>query len=318
MNVLLTGVTGNLGNEVAIELLNRGINVIPILRLSRRLEFLQKDFHFSETLVADLLQPLELNTQTIIDCVVHCAGDVNFLGGGEINRKMIANIIVFAKKYNIPIFHISTAFIYNKSNGFNNNYELDKFNTEKLLENSGIAYSIVRPSVIVGNSRTGKIINSSGYYEIVNRFVKVAQKARKENIKIRYPKLLGKSDMVPVDQVADCIVNLVQSNKLNMVYATNPNPPDASWVFSRSMAFFGLLETFDIINCTFEEFGKLQLNEYENDLYLFGKHFNRYWDYNGKFPNTSIVKNSIDEVFLKRTLTFFEKFMLSKYETAMH
>jgi len=101
-----------------------------------------------------------------------------------------------------------------------------------------------------------------------------------------------------------------------MVYATNPNSPDASWVFSRSMAFFGLLEAFDIINCTFEEFGKLNLNKYERDLYLFGRHFNRYWDSNEKFPTTSIVDNTIDEVFLKRTLSFFEKYMLSKYETA--
>ncbi len=306
MRALLTGSTGNLGHEVMFELLKRSVEVVPLVRKGRMESF--PAGRFETPVIADLLEAEPILYDGTVDCIVHCAGDVRFKDAGDNNRRMMEQILRFARARQTPVHFVSTAFVYRPEGsvaGFTNAYEEDKLGAEEMLKASGLPHSILRPSVITGTTSTGVLKNYTGYYLIVNAFRTAVQTARAHGRKLRFPAMHGLSDMVPVDQVAFHVVDAVIGEETGLRYITNPEPPLASFVLAKTLAFLEFTDTVDVVDISFEEFGGLSHTEEEALLYRFANNFQRYWSQDYRFPASVCTENRIDERYLRRTLTAF-------------
>lgn len=311
MKVLLTGITGNLGYEVAHDLIQRGITVVPVIRRPARQEvILDLKGQFKEGVVyGDLLGDAPIKYSGDADCIVHCAGVVHFRDTRSANEKMTLKVIDIAQKLKIPVYLISTAFVYrpiSASNVFNNSYEEDKWKAEQALINSDIPYTIFRPSILTGNSQTGKIQNFSGYYMGISAFLSAMEGSRKEH-KVRFPRLSGLINMIPVDQAAQSMGNIIENRQSGLFYITTPNPPVFDWVLEESLDFFRAKDRLEFMDCSFEEFGKLELSDQEKKLYKSSVHFYPYWSINYDFPASVCADNLIDTKYLEKILKYFQQ-----------
>lgn len=317
MKVLLTGISGNLGYEVALEFHKRGIDIIPVIRPGKKDLPLVKHIQFPKIIETDLTKDEGFTISDTVDCIVHCAGNIHFRNTGNTNEAMMKTLTRFAKRSETPIYFVSTAFIYRPLGmkvSFNNNYELDKFQAEQVLISSKVPHTILRPSVLVGNSKTGQIQNFSGYYSIVKGFLAAVDISRKNGKKLRFPNLPGRSDLITVDQVAGCIGDIVQNERLELLYLTNPNPPQASWVLDETLKFFEVSDEVSILNITFEAYGKMDLSDEERRLHTFCMNYNPYWSIKYNFPTTICSENLIDHEYLTRTLSYFSSQNFNKNE----
>lgn len=312
MKVLLTGITGNLGYEVSLNLARRGITVVPCVRPGRTDFLSSHPIKFDQVIECDLTNvssDVFVNDLDSIDCIVHCAGDVHFNVAGNKNQQMMLFVTKIAENLKVPVYAVSTAFVYKppeRINAFNNNYEEDKFQSEQILISSGIEYCILRPSVLTGNSDTGNIQNFSGYYLIVRAFLSSIHKAGNQKIALRFPRMLGNSDMVPVDEAADRISQIVESKRLGeIIYITNPNPPSSEWILDETLKFYGVSNMVNMLDISFHEFGKLNLTDEELALYKFISHFAPYWSKVYNFPESVCKNNMVDSAYLKKILTVF-------------
>lgn len=91
----------------------------------------------------------------------------------------------------------------NVGQGFFNAYEQSKMEAELLVEalKASVPVTVYRPSMIVGESLTGRIRNFFGIYE----FLKLAQMGK---LPILPADPLARPDLVPLDYVADALVSL--------------------------------------------------------------------------------------------------------------
>ena len=306
MNVLLTGITGNLGFEIAHSLKQREVEIVPVVRKVSALEKL--NLPPENAIEADLVDGSVKIDPNNIDSIVHSAGNVHFEKSGESNSKMMQSVVQVAKELNVPIYYVSTAFLWRESvsvDDLRNTYERDKYNSEKILKDSGVPHTIFRPSVLVGSTESGQLINWSGYYLLVTKFLEAAKVSG--NSKIRFPGLTGTSNMVPVDQAAETISEIVTSNTLGkLIYITNPEPPEAQWVLDKTLEFFGVRDRFEFLDIKFSEYEKLDKTEADNILYVSGKHFGSYWSLPYNFPKSALDRNLITEEYIKKTLHSFQ------------
>lgn len=306
MKVLLTGITGNLGYEIAQNLKRRGISVLPIVRKLTSLEKL--GFSVENAVESDLAQDTLKVTSGEVDYIIHSAGNVHFERSGSSNSEMMRSIIRVAEDLKVPIYYVSTSFLWREPGSIEvsrNAYESDKSNAEKILRDSGVPNTIFRPSVLAGNSESGKLINWTGYYLLVSKFLETAKVSNAT--KIRFPLLTGSSNMVPVDQVAETITETVTNNILGkLVYVTNPEPPSAQWVLNTTLKFLKIKERFEFLDIDFANYKKLERSREEEILYVTGKHFSPYWSLAYNFPKSEIKDNLITEEYLKNTLRSFQ------------
>jgi len=127
--------------------------------------------------------------------------------------------------------HISTAYVAGKSEGIINedpqgeptppgfwsNYEESKYNAERVVRESELPYSIFRPGMVVGDSKTGEIKTFNTVYALLKLYI---------NGKLRFiptsPSLT--LNMVPVDYVAHAVSNLTfnQEAKGKTFHLTTP------------------------------------------------------------------------------------------------
>lgn len=310
MKVLLTGITGNLGYEVSLELIKHGIEVVPCVRPGKGKALSFHPSKFDEVVECDLTEVKEIEFSGNIDCIIHCAGIVHFREAENKNEQMMLAVIKLAKKLKVPVYFISTAFVYRPIGtkiDFNNAYEKDKFNAEELLKNSHVPHGIFRPSVLTGHSQTGQIRNFSGFYTIVQAFLVAARASRARGHRLRFPRMTGESNMVPVDQAAESIVKAIQGNCLETIFITNPEPPKSEWVLDNVLNFYKIRDIVNIMDISFEEFGALDLTEEETTLYRLSSHFNPYWSMKYKFPPSVYSRNLISRDYLARALKFFHE-----------
>lgn len=315
MNILCTGLTGNLGQEIAKDLNSRNHKIYAITRDKSKLK--KYKVKINTVIEHDLLSDNELEVNFAIDCIVHCAGNVHFRDTGNDNEKMALQLIKLAKQKRIPLFLVSTAYIYRPDNNittFNNAYEQDKYNAEQQLINSGLKYGIFRPSILVGNSKTGEIHTMSGYYSIVKALYLALSILKSKKQKIRFPKLNGKSNLVPIDQAAFHIGEEIDKQNFKTHYITNPKPPDASWVLSETLNYFGLSEQLELIDLSFEQFTKIDLSIEEQKMYKFISHYYPYLILNTSFPTTICIENLINHNYLQNTLKYLKQSGFLKYD----
>jgi long-chain acyl-CoA synthetase len=201
-----------------------------------------------------------------VDVVFHCAADVN-LGKDPYGKTYInnyqgtKNLLKIAKRLNVKAFHqVSTAYVAGKNPGvvyedtprenpvFNNSYEKSKYNAERLVRESGIPYTIYRPSIIVGNLKDGRIRRPLAFYRILEFFAKMKkQQCAKQGLQPYEPINLtmhlqahssNKIYFVPIDYVQKTISDLFllsPSNKTYHITGKNPGSLDDIADISRSL-----------------------------------------------------------------------------------
>src|SRR3989344_4888142 len=104
--------------------------------------------------------------------------------------------------------------------------------------------------------------------------------------------------MIPVDQAAQSMGDIIENRQLGLFYITTPNPPVFDWVLEKSLDFFRARDYLEFIDCSFKEFGELDLTDQEKRLYKTSAHFYPYWSINYDFPISVCSNNLINSEYL--------------------
>lgn len=202
--ILVTGATGFLGSHFAFALLKAGYRVTVLARSAKNLQARDRiarlaDWHGLEAgprgrlevLEGDILDPgwaaeaAELGGPGRFDEIVHCASSTAFAERkrAEIEAANIGglrNVLDFAVRSGCLFFHhVSTAYAAGRRAGrcpedwveagpFTNVYEETKASGEILARDvcrrEGIRLNVYRPSIVTGDSRTGRTLRFNALY----------------------------------------------------------------------------------------------------------------------------------------------------------
>jgi len=252
--MLVSGITGTLGSAIGPKLKER---CYFLVRGGRDRPNLSLDY--GQVIKGDITRPLcdvsqedlSLLKQEGIDKILHIAASVKFDENLSeeifaINLTGTKNILDLAKCLGVREFHyISTAY----ASTSRNPYERSKAAAEELVKASGIKYNIYRPSVLVGDSRTGEISDFNGFYGGCAGLYLLAERDRIKrgyDGEVSYPLCMVCSststiNLVPVDWVSETILKLMRLGVRNEIYnITHPNPPNVRWVMDTGFKVLGI------------------------------------------------------------------------------
>jgi thioester reductase-like protein len=236
-DVMLTGATGFVGQELLGRLLDRGDRHVHALVRGdddRGAAARLPEHARLSVWAADIERPgLGLDAARAdalaerVSTVIHCAASVSFSLGLEESRRV--NVAGTRRMAELAercagrgdglerFSYVSTAYVAGAHRGafsedcldvgqsFRNPYERSKFEAELLLREraSGLPLQVLRPSIVVGDSRTGWTSSFNVLYPPLKAFARgaiPALPARRES----------PVDVVPVDYVADSVERLAR------------------------------------------------------------------------------------------------------------
>ena len=237
MRYVVTGGTGFIGRRVVSRLLdaNPGAEVRVLVRRSSlgRFERLAESWgERAKPLVGELTEPhLGLTDEAItevgdVDHVVHCAAIYDITAPEAEQRAANVEgtqaVIELARRLDATLHHVSSIAVAGDFHGEYTEDDFDigqqlptpyhqtKFEAELLVRSTtGLRYRIYRPAVVVGDSRTGEMDKIDGPYYFFGVLAKLAVLPRLT------PMMLpdtGRTNIVPVDYVADAIVALLHAD----------------------------------------------------------------------------------------------------------
>lgn len=286
--IVLTGATGFLGSHLMASLLSKGYNVTVLgrsdreetlsERISRLLQWLGTYDRIDQVACfeADLSKEnLGLDTKDYLrlcsnaGSVIHCASDTSFSEGKRdkvisANIESLKGILEFSRLARIRIFHyISTAYVAGNSviscreiisgaNAFTNVYEESKACAERVItrfcEKNSICLSIIRPSIVYGDSRNGRSLKFNALYIPVRSMQSLkdiymndlnnngGKKSSKYGIyidkdgylniplKIYLPEK-GSINLIPVDYFVDAAMKIIGNCSQNGIFHLTTNSP---------------------------------------------------------------------------------------------
>jgi len=332
MKTLMIGSTGSLGlaltkfllqNKEELILLVRSKNTdLAIKKIEKKFggDFLEQYKNQLVIVQGDLKNLEQLNKyKNEIDKIINSSGDI-FLGDGEYDRLYrtncldLQNFLRYLKKFeNLKyIMHTSTYYISDIFYGFPfvNHYEQTKIIGENIVYDYGIKnnlnFSIIRPSIIIGNSKTGKISNCSGYctyLEILNRIL------RKNTDKIFL--VPGKKDMpvniIFIDWLVEQIYIIFKNEYTGSFNLANQNPPKFGWLLENSLELLHLQQEKILFLDDIED----KKTKYSNLLIKLG--LDVFKEYTSRpevlILNPKIKKHpQIQRWHLKKQIEFYKKF----------
>ncbi len=176
----------------------------------------KSDFGLDESAYRTLVQ----STSYIIHCAANTTPNLSIEELRRINVTGTANVIAFAKDVQrdhglCRLSHISTAYVAGKRNGsigedelddrfgFSSLYERTKFESEQLISavESELSISIFRPSLVIGDSKTGAVKIFNTIYYLLKQYLTGHLHFVPTSSKF-------KVNLVPVDYVANAVVDL--------------------------------------------------------------------------------------------------------------
>jgi thioester reductase-like protein len=156
--------------------------------------------------------------------VVHCAASISFSLPLEEARRInvggTSGVLELARAADAHgvlerLIHVSTAYVAGEREGrvrederdvgqrHRNTYERTKLEAEQLVARSGLPASVLRPSIVVGDSRTGWTPAFNVIYWPLRAFARGLLRTVPADPD-------GRVDIVPVDRVADALLALVE------------------------------------------------------------------------------------------------------------
>lgn len=212
--VLLTGASGVVGQALLERLAG-----CPVICLVHRRAV---DGHRMTTVRGDLALPhfgldraVYDDLAARVDVVVHCAAITAFSADpgrtNALNVRGTENVLAFARRAKAALQHVSTAFVTRQDltrDGYGSArpevYLDSKRLAEQAIVDSGTAANIIRPSVVIGDSVTGRIAQFQGLHAIAGALLGKA-----------LPMLPlepdTKIDFVPQNVVANVIAGLLRA-----------------------------------------------------------------------------------------------------------
>ncbi|MBM7094298.1 SDR family oxidoreductase [Bacillus sp. H-16] len=270
MKIFVTGATGFVGSKLTEKLLEKGHHVYALVRSERKkkalLDKIPQSLMKRFNIVFGSLSDSSLNldedrvkelTEDKIDIVYHSAAYLSFDDreretSFNINVEGTRNILDFAvtigaKKF----FHVSTAYtlgmkeyaketLHDTNGAFVNSYEESKCHAEHLVYSyrDRLDVSIFRPSIIIGDSKTGEAETTFALYGMLRSFQlfkKRIERRISEQSK-RYTFLCDEntpSNFVPVDYVVNVLsTGADEAEKGEIYHITNSYELSNGAIFS--------------------------------------------------------------------------------------
>jgi nucleoside-diphosphate-sugar epimerase len=145
-----------------------------------------------------------------VDCIVHSAAVTSFNQSSEAIRQTnvagTEHMLDLAARARVPFYHVSTAFVHPRGQAAGvpdaDPYEASKREGECAVRKSGVPHVIIRPSIVIGDSRSGRIAHFQGLYLMVDLLTR--------GLLPVVPALpTARADFVPQDVVAEAITTLI-------------------------------------------------------------------------------------------------------------
>lgn len=308
---VLTGATGFLGSHVLAALLQRGDRVIVLGRrsvgesLATRIDTVLAWFDLRErssrieTAEVDLSKPLcglaPDRYQTLCDnagTIIHCASDTRFSEqhrreSTATNVDSLEQIIGFAKDSNAPWFHyVSTAYAAGMASGhcpeapvalgtFVNVYEETKARAEQEVAarctRYAIPFTIIRPSIVYGDSRSGRANRFNALYNHVKSLYYIREiylqdiyeqggrKSREHGICLDDNGILhiplkvvvtrrGHINLIPIDYFVSATLSILEQGKAGTTYHLTSDVPKTVEDLALYCESFLKMQGIEIVN----------------------------------------------------------------------
>jgi thioester reductase-like protein/short-subunit dehydrogenase len=241
MRYVVTGGTGFIGRRFVSRLLDArpDAEVWVLVRRSSlgRFERLAASWgERAKPLVGELAEPhLGLTDDALAELgstvghVVHCAAIYDITAAEPEQRAANVEgtraVIELARRLDATLHHVSSIAVAGDFRGEYTEDDFDvgqqlptpyhqtKFEAESLVRSApGLRYRIYRPAVVVGDSRTGEMDKVDGPYYFFGMLAKLAALPRMTPIMLPDT---GRTNIVPVDYVADALVALLHADGLD-------------------------------------------------------------------------------------------------------
>ncbi len=284
--IALTGATGFLGSHLMASMLTSGYKIIILGRPAKNESLKERIFKLLKWFEVDSMSDqvtcidTDLSQDNLgistgeysrlcsnVDSVIHCASDTSF-SENKREKVMAANInnlrgiLEFSKNAHVNFFHyISTAYVagsgvtycketLSSAKTFTNVYEESKAAAENIIsgfcDKNDIPLSIIRPSIVYGDSQTGRSLKFNALYFPVRSAQSIRDiylndimnngglKAAKNGIFIDNDGYLflplkiylpheGDINIIPVDYFVNSTISIIENCSVNGIYhLTNP------------------------------------------------------------------------------------------------
>ncbi|MPZ66139.1 MAG: SDR family oxidoreductase [Pseudonocardiaceae bacterium] len=255
MRYLVTGGTGFLGRHVLDRLVSRPEceDVAVLVRDSSRgrLARLAAGLPGGDRIrpvVGDLtaaglgLDQADLDDLAGVDHVVHLAAIYDLTAGEQANHTTnvegTRRVIELAARVGAGcLHHVSSVVVagdhpgrftesdFDTGQRLPSPYHATKFAAEALVRESALPWRVYRPAVVVGDSRTGEMDKLDGPYYLFPAIARLAHLPTPRPLPIPMPDL-GATNIVPVDYVADALVELAHRPGLDgrAFHLVSPQP----------------------------------------------------------------------------------------------
>lgn len=280
MKVFLTGGTGFLGEYLLVELLDRGHSVWALYRSeARKLDTIRflgnhglprsaESLRWFKGEILDADDEWEQWCRESeglegVDTLLHSAASTRLhmdefgeplrtnLGSAKALRKLVdrnpMSVHIVSTAYVCGLIQGQTMMeVFHPRGDFVNVYEESKWEAEQIWKG---AATLLRPSVIVGDTETGRCTSFSGWYillqaaHLLDRLLREVPETDRLHVNIEIPAdAKGTANLVPVDYVAKAAVRLIEDpkNHNQIFHLTHPDPPVHEWMLDFVCRRFGL------------------------------------------------------------------------------
>jgi len=212
--ILLTGASGVIGSELTTHFSPDEI-LLGVYRAKPcgKYRHVKIDIQHPRLGLTDQAYQHLLGTVTAI---IHCAAITDTNVDDEIlhrtNIKGTENIVNFTRDAGAALHFISTAFCSKKYGGSveDSSYLSSKREAEQLVAGSGVDFTIIRPSIVIGHSLSGRTRHYQGFHLFLTSIVQGRLPFMPLDVE-------GVCDFLPVDFMACAIENIIRTPQFKLL-----------------------------------------------------------------------------------------------------